>query len=187
MQTSGRIRVVVAGLTLAGALVYLVVFDLGVNAGRVHHGVSVQGIGLGGMTEADAAELLESRGDELARRPVSFGRRGLTRTLTFEPADIGWEPRWKQTLDQAMAVGREGPPLTALAERGRAWFGTAVPWAGSPKPDEMDRLLTRWERIGADAGLTIDRAFLRYKIRRILSHRPRQSLYRVPLVGDPGP
>ncbi len=177
-------RIALVGVLVLGVAVFILLIELGVNAGLIHHGVSVQGINLGGMTAANAGKLLEKEGDTLKKTLVVFGRDGLPRKLSFEPRTIGWQPRWKRTLRAAMAVGRDQGPFDALVERGRAWFGIEVPWAGSPKPEEVDRLLTEWEEIAEASGLTIDRGALRYKIRRVLSYRPRQSLYRVPLTGD---
>jgi hypothetical protein len=44
------------GLGVAGVLVYVLIVDFGISAGRIHHGVSVAGVDLRGLTEAEAGE-----------------------------------------------------------------------------------------------------------------------------------
>lgn len=173
---------VIGLVAVAGLLVYLTIIDLGVSAGRIHHGVSVQGIDVGGLTETEAASVLRRSGRERRGIRVYFGRAGLRR-LSFTPKEIGWWPHAEATAAAAMQVGREGSPLEAVFERVRGWLGgVAIGWIGSPRVGKVDRVLDRWEAIAHKHGLDINRGFLRYKIRRAVTFHPPQSLFRIPLV-----
>ena len=175
-------RVALAALTALGLLVYLVVVDLGISAGRIHHGVSVQGIDLGGLTEEEAAAVLRKQAAELRTRPLAFGREGMPR-LTVEPRQLGWRPRPLETAREALSIGRDSGPLTALWMRLRGWVGgVQVPWRGHLQPGAVTRRINRWEQEAASRGLEINRGRLRYKIRQAVLLWERQSLYRMPLA-----
>ncbi|MCA1704987.1 MAG: hypothetical protein LC808_17680, partial [Actinobacteria bacterium] len=63
-------------LLLVGLLLYLLLVDLGVNAGRVHYGVTVGGYDVGGHTYPETFELLRERGKELEKAPIVLGAEG---------------------------------------------------------------------------------------------------------------
>ena len=174
----------VSGLAAAGGLlVYLTIIDFGVSAGRIHPGVSVQGIDVGGLTQGEATRVLRERGRERRHARVYFGHKGLRR-LSFTPKEIGWWPQAEATAEAAMQVGRDGSPFDAIADRMRAWFGgVAIPWTGPPRAGKVNRVLDRWEAIAGKHGLDVNRAFLRYKIRRAVTYHPPQTLFRIPLIG----
>lgn len=164
-------------LALAG---YAVIVELGVTAGRIHPRVSVAGIDVGGLTEADALKVVAERGRDFRDQTIRFETEGLTFELT--PGEVGWFPDARGSVRQAHEVGRSGNPIEALVKRGRAWlFGVRIPFAGKPQPLLVRRLVLEWERLGAAAGISIDRGKLRFKIRRALRNH-RQDLLRIPLV-----
>jgi hypothetical protein len=166
------------GLALA---VFVLIVDLGVNAGRIHYGVSVGTVDVGGLTEAEATEVLKRIGEKMKTTPVVFSRKGVA--LRLVPTRVGWGPQPSDSAQAAMAVGRSGGVLTALADRLRAWFGGArVGWAGSPDAKRVGKLLNRWQRRAQRAGLGILRAELRYKIRRVIQTWPRKASYRIPIT-----
>ncbi|MDQ3784167.1 MAG: hypothetical protein M3360_04720 [Actinomycetota bacterium] len=184
MVVSRASRAVIGLVAVVGLLVYLAIIDFGVSAGRIHHGVSVQGIEVGGLTQTEAARVLEARGRERRETRVYFGREGLRR-LSFTPKEVGWWPHAEATAESAMQIGRQGSPFQAILDRVRAWFGgVAIGWTGPLRAGKVDRVLDRWEGVARKHGLVINRGFLRYKIRRAVIFHPPQSLFRVPLVTE---
>ena len=170
---------VVAGVFIAVA-VYLVIVDLGINAGRIHYGVSVERIDVGGLTAPQAVDRLREHGLRLKSTAITFSAPGAS--CSFLPAQLGWGPQPADTTKVALAVGREGVPFAALADRVRAWAGgVKVGWAGSPDPGEVDELLDECEESARGQGLVIDRAQLRYKVRRAIVTWPRPVSFRFPL------
>src|SRR3712207_6291927 len=124
-----RIALVLA--VLAAVAAYVVVVDLGVNAGRIHYGVEIRrGLDVGGMTPSEADELLKERAKLMLEDDILLGGQGVS--VRFYPqqpesaADevlvAGWAPRRGETIEHAMAVGREGGPFGALGERWNAWW-----------------------------------------------------------------
>ena len=86
-------RVAFAALALAGLAAYAVIVDLGVNAGRIHHGVSVDGVDVGGLSEVEAVQVLAARADELRAGPgVEFALEGRTFSYRVRAADVGCAP-----------------------------------------------------------------------------------------------
>ena len=91
---------VIAAGTGAALLAYAAIADLGINAGRGHYGVTVKDVEVGGMTFAEAEEVLRERGEKLRSTPICFTRDDFL--ACAHPADLGWFPGVRQTLDQAM-------------------------------------------------------------------------------------
>jgi hypothetical protein len=139
----------------AAILAWLVIVDLGVNAGRIHYGVSVGDVDVGGLTEADAARVLGRHGAILRDEPVVPTAPGLD--CDFIPGRIGWGPQPFDTARLALRVGRAGGPIEALADRIHAWFGgVTVSWSDSPDPKKLGRLLSRCEKQAEALGGHID-------------------------------
>ncbi len=159
---------------LLGLCLYAVVVDFGVNAGRIHHGVSVDAVDVGGLTLLEAAHALDERAARLARLPVVFEVQGFTKALT--PEEVGWNPSSFRNAQLAMAVGRTGGPLVALRDRIDAWVrGIEIPWRGGPDARKVTALLHEWDREARRAGLEIRRGLLRYRIRKALNTWPRRK------------
>ncbi|MGH2729845.1 MAG: hypothetical protein ACRDJI_04470 [Actinomycetota bacterium] len=169
------------GVTAAmGILAFLIVVELGVNAGRIHYGVSINEIDVGGLTEAEAAELLETRVGLVQFEPVVFTTEFLE--FSFVPADVGWRPRVLETTRAAMSLGRDDVPFGAVADRVRAWFsGVKIHWTGSPRAFQVGEMIDEWEREAEGVGLTIDRGRLRARIRRAIVTWPRRA-FKIPLA-----
>lgn len=181
MRWLPRIVLVAAGLTTL--LVYLVVVDLGMHAGRVHRGVTVAGFDIGGLTELEAFEALRERQELLEETPLVFIANGFDcRTL---PSDLGWDPKPFNTAQDAMEVGRGGV-FEGIRERVSAWFGgVKVGWAGTVDPAEVDEFLDYCERNARVVNAEVDRAKLRFRIRRAIVTYPRSPLdFKVPLVRE---
>ena len=175
-------RVMLGVLVLVGLLAYAIVVDLGANAGKVHHGVSVEGFRVSGLTESDAFGRLEARAEELETTGVVFQTGPLS--FRFVPSDLNWDFKVDETTDRAMGVGRTGGPFGAVWDRARAWIsGVEVEWAGSFFP--RSRLAGSFNALEERAtlfGYVIDRDALRREIRSAIKDLPRRSSYEIPLV-----
>ncbi|MDQ3986626.1 MAG: hypothetical protein M3280_09035 [Actinomycetota bacterium] len=192
MQLSGLAKSLLGVVALVSVLVYLVVVDLGVSAGRIHHGVEIrEGLDLGGLTVAEAAARLEERQELMLSDEIVMGGEGII--VRFYPRvpigapkgtlGAGWRPKRADTAQEAFDVGRRDAPIGALLDRIDAWLGGAeVTWQGSPKAIKVDRILEAVEEMAEPEGLTLDRPSMRLKIRRILNRWPRRPFYRIPFL-----
>jgi hypothetical protein len=163
---------------------YLVLIDLGLSAGRVHQGVRVDGVDLGGLTLAEAVALLEDAGEELKQEEIVPTAEGFD--CRFTPEEVGWGPQPFDTVEKAMRVGREDAPFGALADRVRAYVeGVEVDWAGKPDQQGVARLLNRCEERAGALGVLIDRRELRYKVRQAITSTGRRT-FQIPLLEELG-
>lgn len=179
MRLSAPTKALLAVVLLVGTIAYLVLVELAVNAGRIHRGVDVHGVDVGGLNHAEAQELLGERGDEMKDSPIVFTSEGFD--CRFTPEDVGWGPQAFDTAAAAMDVGRTGGVFEALGDRLRAWTeGVTVDWAGATDPAQVGRELNRCERAAEGLGVEIDRPRLRYKIKRAVVAWPREP-FTVPL------
>lgn len=160
-------------------LAYLVIFDLGVHAGRVHRGVNVQGIDVGGLTQAEARRVLADYGARLRHGPIVFTTEGYDCRLI--PGEIEWRPNPAQTARRAMAVGRSDGFFPSLRNRLRSWFGgVSVSWGGAPS-DRVEEFVDDCARRGADFGVSVDREGLAIAMTRLMNRWPRAQLHELPL------
>jgi hypothetical protein len=164
-----------------GLFLYLVVVEVGVNAGKIHYGVSVDGVDVGGMTASAAYSLLKERAAELRTTQVEFHRNGVS--VTFTPEEISWRPRLADTVREAYGAGRQGGLLRGALVRVEAWTsGVKLPWLDRRSGPRIGEMLDEWQKELNAAGtdLPIDRQRARSKIRRALKYWPKTS-YRIPL------
>ncbi|HYI44322.1 MAG TPA: hypothetical protein VE174_02520 [Actinomycetota bacterium] len=181
MKFSGTARLVALAVLLVGLMGYLFLIDLGVNAGRVHRGVSVQGTDIGGLTFVEAEEVLTARGEELKVTPVVFGAEGFD--CRFIPGRIGWGPQPHDTAESAMDVGRPILSTKSLAERIDAWLdGAEVMWADRADPEAVETLVESCDKNARALGLQLDRVRLRYEIDQAIVTWPRPMTFPVPFV-----
>lgn len=180
MQLSPAVKMIVIAFLVVSALAYALLLEFAINAGRVHRGVDVQGYEIGGLNYAEATDALNERGTEMKRAPMIFTTEGFD--CRFTPAHVGWGPQPSDTADAAMEVGRRGGVIDALRERVEAWTeGVSIGWAGAPDAAKVGRELNRCEKQAAGLGLEIDRAKLRYAIRKAIVTWPRGPVP-IPLV-----
>ena len=189
MKLSRLARTVLTVVAVLVALAYVVVVDLGVNAGRIHHGVEIRGgVDVGGLTAPEAEEVLLDRTEVMRFTPVLLGGKGIS--VRFYPnlppgepdaIAVGWQPRRGETIAAALEVGREDAPLGALVDRWRAWLGgVVVPLQGRPHAPRVTALIDLVEQRGEERGYELNREALRLKIRRALNRWPRRPFYRIP-------
>lgn len=181
MRLTPSTKAVFTLVLAVAAVVYLVIVEVAISAGRVHHGVDVRGFDIGGLNQQDAVDALRERGDEMKVSPMIFTAEGFD--CRFTPQDIGWGPQPADTAAAAMAVGREGFPFEALADRWRAWTGgVSIDWQGSTDAARVGRELNRCEKTSEGLGVEIDRPRLRYLIKQTVVRWPRGPV-EIPLEG----
>lgn len=167
MQVSPTARSVAALLLVVGAALYLLLIDLGVNAGRIHYGVNVDGFEVGGRTFTEAVELLRKHGRELQDTPMVYRVGDYGCPIT--PKELGWGPQPHDTAEAAMAVGRPLRSFDSIGERVDAWLGgVRVHWADSADPAKVTAAVERCHR-EADAGdVSVDNAQVDALLRGLL-------------------
>ena len=193
MTLSRGTKITLGSGLLVAVLTYLVIVDLGLSAGKIHYGVQIRGaqgdhLNVGGLTPAEADELLAERAEEMLYEPIVLGGPGISYRFYPRKPDFGedlraaaWAPGRPATIEAALAVGREDAPFGALADRWKAWFGgVKVNWQGHAQPYRVDRILDDIEQAGDEEGLVLERTALRLKIRRVLNTWPRKPVYRIP-------
>lgn len=179
MNLSARAKLAIVLVLVVGLLVWVVLLDLGINAGRIHYGVHVRGVDIGGMTPEEATEVLQERGEELRYEPVVFSAEGMN--CSFIPDDVGWGPKPKSTAENAREIGFRGGFVTALRDRVKAWLsGVRADWAGEPKFWKVTPLIDDCERQAQALQLELDRYKLRLRMRRAIVTWPRK-IFEVPV------
>ncbi len=106
-------------IIIACALVaVLVAADFWLNSGKVHRGVEVGNVSLGGMEPAEAREVVRERALGPLQEIELTGPERFSRSAE----ELGMNFHVNATVDEAYAVGREGNLLERLGERLRAAF-----------------------------------------------------------------
>ena len=106
---------------VAVALVLVVAVDAFASAGRVHPGVTIAGVRVGGMKPAQASAELEKQLPAKSSEPVTvvYGKK----TWKIAPSDISLTFDYPSLTARAMAVGRDGGFAQSVSQRVAAWFG----------------------------------------------------------------
>src|ERR671914_593287 len=115
-QLSVTARLVLCLVAVLGTCVYLVVADLGINAGLIHYGVQVGHVDVGRMTDTEATRTIEDAGAEMAASPIVFTADGLP-TYSWLPEELGWQPRATLITERALKVGRRRVLTQSISER----------------------------------------------------------------------
>ena len=130
--------VLAAGFVSLIALVSLV--DIASSAGRVHPGVTVGGVNVGGLNPEAAAAALERALPDRAKNPVTLTYED--KRWTVKPAEINVSFDYPALVKQAMAIGHSGSASTSLLQRIGAWAGSAdLPAPAIADQVKLDRLL----------------------------------------------
>lgn len=175
MTLSLRAKILLSLLVLFGIVGFLLIAELGVNAGRIHHGVYVGDLNVGGLTKEEAFDRLISRGLELESAPVLVTRENVS--CHFLPRELDWEARPFATATAAYRIGRGESPLRALGTRLRAWFsGVTVGWIDEIDSQAVTRLIDRCETHGRAVGYEVRRYRLRQRITEAITSWPRRPV-----------
>lgn len=157
---SSRTRWGLIALAAAAAvLVVLVTAEALLGAGRIHRGVSISGIEVGGMPPARARSAIEATLGERASRPVELAYREKTWTIASE--EIGLTFDLDKAVAKAMEVGRDESILISASERAKAWTRgidvAAEPAVDSEKADvALDRVALDTDVAPVDATVEVN-------------------------------
>ncbi len=127
-------------LGIVAITVLIVVVEVAASAGRVHPGVTVGGVKVGGMGPQRAAQTLSAELPKKANEPVvvSYG----DKEWTITPEDLGVTFDTYALAEQAMAVGRTGGFFASIGQRAGAWFGSAtLPARANADPEKLSGVL----------------------------------------------
>jgi vancomycin resistance protein YoaR len=114
---------VLSSAVVIGALVLFFLLDFAMSAGRVHPGVTVGGVKVGGMKPDRAATTLALQLPEKSKEPVVVTYEDKEWSIT--PADLELSFDYNALTSQAMSVGRAGGLFASMGQRVGAWFGSA--------------------------------------------------------------
>jgi hypothetical protein len=176
VRLSRTAKIVSSLSAILGLVLFLVILDLGVNAGQIHYGVQIDQLKLGGLTEGEAVDLLQPRGNEMSQTPIRFANGSIE--CSFPPLDTGWTPDVHRAVSAALRVGREGSVLHAAGQRIEAWFGgVKIHWPDRPNKQGVSGILDKCERVVRSSGAQLARFRMRLKIRHALVTWPRQTFH----------
>ncbi|MCX8007133.1 MAG: VanW family protein [Coriobacteriia bacterium] len=111
----------VAGVVLAVVLVLVVAVDAIASAGRIHPGVRVDGIAVGGQTVEEAASTIAQNAGAVLGRSVVLQAAGEEWTISAQ--EVGGSIDATGLAQAAFRVGRSEDLFRAFSERVLAWFG----------------------------------------------------------------
>jgi vancomycin resistance protein YoaR len=119
-------------IIICAIIAVLVAADFWLNAGKIHRGVEVGNVPLGGLTPAEARQTVKDH----VMGPLEEIEFSGPDHYSRDAKDMGVRFNVSRTVNQAYAVGREGNVLDRLSERLRASFGGAtIPADFDYKPD----------------------------------------------------
>jgi vancomycin resistance protein YoaR len=115
-----RTRGIAGPVIIVCALVaVLMAADYWVNSGKIHRGVEVGSVALGGQSPAEAQKIVRDQAMGPLKEIEISGPERFTRTA----GQMGVEFNVEETVEKAYAVGREGSIVERLSERLRSAFG----------------------------------------------------------------
>jgi vancomycin resistance protein YoaR len=119
-------------IIICAIIAVLVAADFWLSAGKIHRGVEVGDVPLGGLTPAEARQTVKDH----VMGPLEDIEFSGPQDFSREAKDLGVRFNVARTVNQAYAVGREGNVLDRFSERLRASFGGAtIPPDIDYKPD----------------------------------------------------
>ncbi len=121
-RSTGRRGIAGPIIIICAIIAVLVAADFWLNSGKIHHGVEVGNVSLGGKTPAEARQIVKDQVMGPLKEIEFSGPERFTRSA----AQMGVSFNINKTVDKAYAVGREGNLIDRLSERMRASFGGAT-------------------------------------------------------------
>ncbi len=121
-QSSRRRGIAGPVIIICAIVAVLVAADFWLNSGKIHRGVEVGSVSLGGKTPAEARQIVRDQAMGPLKEIDFDGPAHFTR----KAGEMGVSFNIDETVDKAYAVGREGNILDRLSERLRASFGGAT-------------------------------------------------------------
>ncbi|MBN1320446.1 MAG: VanW family protein [Thermoleophilia bacterium] len=127
------------------AIVLVLVVEAAVSSGKVHPGVSVSGIDLGGLTEDEATASLARYVSKAQASPITLTSGD--KSWDVMPAEIGGNADVAAAISAAMAVTRESNVFVDMGRRWKLYFSKVdLPLQGSINGDKMDAFLAELAR-----------------------------------------
>ncbi|MBA2534328.1 MAG: peptidoglycan binding domain-containing protein, partial [Rubrobacter sp.] len=156
-KQTGRRRGIAGPIIIICAIIaVLVAADFWLNSGKIHRGVEVGNVSLGGQTPTEARQTVKDQVvgplEEIEfDGPEHFARKASDMGVSFNVA---------RTVDQAYAVGRKGNVLDRLSERLRASFGGAtippdINYRQEQARDQVREIATQANHEPTEAGVKI--------------------------------
>jgi hypothetical protein len=172
-------KFMIVAAVVVGLAAYAVVLDLGINAGRIHRGVSVGDVDVGGMTQTEAVEFLTDVGRDMRNSSITFTAGDAE--VEVLPADLKWWPYAEDMAKKAMDVGRTGGVIDAASDRWKAWMsGITVNW-GRAGPRLVERQIEEMSSDLAAQGYELDEQEMFRVLRHAIWQWPRRAAYEIPL------
>jgi len=127
-------------VVLGAALILAVGVDLATSAGRIHPGVSVGGVKVGGMTPQRAVTVLQAQLPEKSKAPVVVKYE--SKAWSVAPEDLALTFDYDALTASAMTVGRSGGFFGSVGQRVGAWFGKAdLPARATAEKTKLDAII----------------------------------------------
>lgn len=178
MALSAPSRVTLGLIAVLGFAVFAVIVDVGIHAGKIHAGVRVQDLQLGGLTEEEAVDVLTQRAADLESEEIVFTIEGTH--CVFLPGQADWRASPRETAAAAFAVGRDWF-VNALRDRITALTsGIRVPWQAQRSAARARSLVEDCAEQVEPFGYELRRVKMRYKIWRAITAWPRR-VFRIPV------
>ncbi len=178
MALTARSRLTLILIAIVGFAMFAVILDVGIYAGKIHAGVRVQDLDLGGLTEEEAVDVLAARAEALASEEIVFTIEGTH--CVFLPTQAGWRALPRETAAAAYRVGRDWF-IQALRDRvGALTSGIRVPWETKRSGARTRALVDDCAEQVEPFGYELRRVKMRYKIWRAITAWPRR-IFRVPI------
>lgn len=158
-RTRRLLRYVIAAAAVLVLLLVAYLVDSAVYYGKVHAGVSVAGLSLGGLTRDEAASALDRVVEDAQDRPITL----LSGEKKWEvtPSDLKTRINVEEGVSDAMEISRKSNLFVDLYRRVALYVrDTDLPLEGTVDSTLMDELLTEvagdLDLPPIDAGLVID-------------------------------
>lgn len=119
--SSGARAAVIAGTVIVALLLVGLGLEVGFSVGRIHPGVTVAGVAVGGMNQPEAVSTIQSGIAPLLAEPIVVTASGQDWNLTAE--QVGASVDASSLASQAYSIGRNDGFLGSLGARIGAWFG----------------------------------------------------------------
>lgn len=182
-----RFKVLVGVGSLVAALVLALVVEAAVSYGKIHSGVSVGGIELGGLTEDEAAAVLAAHVEKVQGSPVRLVAG--EKSWEIMPADVGVSMDVTGAVAAAMNATRESNLFVDLYRRWKLYFSSLdLPLQGTIDQARLDSTIaqiaeqldippvdaglvlegTEVKVVGGDNGQAVDREALKAKLEEVL-------------------
>lgn len=135
-------------LVVAGVLavvVLLALADVAISWGRIHTGVTIGGVAVGGMSRSDARGALERELGPRLKLPVTVVYQSRQWTVSTSKVAATFDPG--AAAEAAFAVGRTGNIFQIAGQRLGAWFGQSeLPLSTKADPARLDALTAELRR-----------------------------------------